>query len=185
MESYKDYLMIISPTGDVIKQIDKYKRASANKIGVFKGMHSIAHISIYHQQRCKPFMVDPFMLQMEKRLQSMQPAELHIKNFNFFKHGAVGFTIYANIIVMPPNHNWFKLLRRQMGIKIDFVPHITVLKNISPSAFNKLWPYFENSNYETGFKANSLTILHRETFAEHAEWRPYRELHFGNRLIAF
>lgn len=178
--------MIISPPDDVIKQISKYKRASANKIGTFKGMHSIAHISITHQQRCKPFMADPYMLQMEKRLMTMQPVDLKINGFDFFKHGAVGFTIYAVVNVLPPNHNWFKLLRSQMGIKLpNFVPHITVLKNISPSAFKKLWPYFENSNYETCFKANSLTILHRETFAEHAEWRPYKELFFGNRLTAF
>lgn len=186
MESYKDYLMIISPPDDVIKQISKYKRASANKIGLFKGMHSIAHISITHQERCKPFMAEPFILNMEKRLLSMQPVELQITGFNFFKHGEVGFTIYAVVNAAPPNHNWFKLLRRQMGIKVvNFVPHITVLKNISPSLFKRLWPYFENSKYETSFKANSLTILHRETFAEHVEWRPYKELFFGNRLTAF
>jgi len=185
MESYKDFLMIISPSDEVIKQISKYKRASANKIGPFKGMYSIAHISITHQQRCKPFMADPFMLRMEKKLQSMQPAELHINNFNFFKHGGIGFTIYAEVSIMPPNHNWFKLLRQQMGIKISFVPHITVLKNIPPSAFNKLWPHFENAQYQATFKANSLTVLSRETFAEHGEWRPYKELYFGNRLMPF
>jgi 2'-5' RNA ligase len=186
MESYKDYLMIISPPDDVIKQISKYKRASANKIGLFKGMHSIAHISITHQERCKPFMAEPFILNMEKRLLSMQPVELRISGFNYFTHGAVGFTIYAVVNAAPPNNNWFKLLSRQKGIRVvNFVPHITVLKNISPSLFKKLWPYFENSKYETSFKANSLTILHRETFAEHAEWRPYKELYFGNRLLAF
>lgn len=186
MESYKDYLMIISPPGDVIKQISKYKMASVNKIGQFKGMYAIAHISITHQERCKPFLADPFILQMEKRLLSMQPVELHINGFNFFKHGEVGFTIYAVVNTATPNQNWFKLLRRQMGIKLaNFVPHITVLKNIPPSAFKKLWPYFENSSYQTSFKANSLTILHRDTFADHAEWRPYKELFFGNRLMPF
>ncbi|MGY3211489.1 2'-5' RNA ligase family protein [Mucilaginibacter sp. HD30] len=186
MESYKDYLMIISPPDEVIKQISKYKRASANKIGLFKGMHAIAHISITHQERCKPFMAEPFILNMEKRLLSMQPVELQIKGFNYFTHGAVGFTIYAVVNVAPPNHNWFKLLRQQMGIRVvNFVPHITVVKNISPSLFKKLWPHFENSKYETNFKATSLTILHRETFAEHPEWRAYKELFFGNRLMPF
>ncbi len=185
MESYKDYLIIISPPAEVIKQISKYKRAAANKIGNFKGMHATAHISITQQERCKPFMADPFMTRMEQRLLTMQPAELHIKNFKFFKHGAVGFTIYAEVSVPPPNQNWFKLLRRQMGFKVDFTPHITVLKNISPSAFNKLWPYFENSHYEAIFKAASLTVLQRETFADYREWQPYKELYFGNRLMPF
>jgi len=186
MESYQDYLMIISPPDDVIKQISLYKRASVNKIGQFKGMHSIAHINITRQERCKPFMAEPFILNMEKKLLSMPPVELHINGFNFFKHGEVGFTIYAVINVAAPNQHWFKLLRRQMGIKVvNFVPYITVLKNIPPSAFKKLWPYFESSIYQTTFKAQSLSILNRETFAEHAEWQPYKELHFGNRLMPF
>ena len=186
MERYKDYLMIISPPADVIKQISRYKRASVNKIGDFKGMHSTAHISITHQERCKPFMADPFISNMEKRLMSMQPVTLNIKGFDFFKHGAVGFTIYAVVNAATPNPNWFKLLRRQMGIKqVNFVPHITIAKNISPSVFKKLWPYFENAVFESTFNANSLTILCRDTFTEHAVWQPHKELYFGNRLMPF
>ena len=186
MESYKDYLMIISPPDEIIKQISKYKRASANKIGLFKGMHSIAHISITHRERCKPFMAEPFILKMEKRLLSMQPIELRISGFSYFTHGAVGYTIYAVVNATPPNNNWFKRLSRQMGIRVvNFVPHITVIKNVSPSLFKRLWPYFEKSQYETSFKANSITILQRETFGEDSNWRAYKELFFGNRLMPF
>lgn len=186
MESYQDYLMIISPPDNVVKQISKYKRASVNVIGQFKGMHSRAHISITHQERCKPFMAEPFILQMEKRLLTLQPVEIQVRGFNFFKHGEVGFTIYAVVNVAAPNENWFKLLRKQMGIKVvNFVPHITIVKNIPPSGFKKLWPYFEKSVYNETFTARSLTILRRDTFGEQATWRPYKELHFGNRLMAF
>ncbi len=186
MESYKDYLIIISPPQEVIKQISKYKRASANKIGAFKGLHSTAHISITHQQRCKPFLAEPFISNMEKRLMSMHPVELHISGFDFFKHGNIGFTIYATVNPAPSNINWFKLLRKQMGIKLpNFVPHITVAKNIAPSAFKKLWPYFENDKYNAEFTVNTLTVLQRETFADGAEWRPFKELYFGNRLMPF
>ena len=116
----------------------------------------------------------------------MQPVELRISGFNYFTHGAVGFTIYAVVNAAPPNNNWFKLLRRQMGIKLpNFVPHITVAKNISPSAFKKLWPYFENDTYSIVFNANTLTILQRDTFTDGAEWRPFKELNFGNRLMPF
>lgn len=186
MESYQDYLMIIALPDSVIKQISKYKRASANVIGQFKGMHSTAHISITKQQRCKPFMAQPFILQMERRLMSLQPAQLRISNFSFFKHGETGYTIYAAVNVAAPNHNWFKLLRREMGIKVvNFEPHITVVKNIPPSAFKKLWPYFEKCTYNEVFIAGSLTIFSRNTFGEQKEWRPFKELHFGNRLMAF
>jgi 2'-5' RNA ligase len=186
MTSYQDYLMIISPPEHIKKQVSKYKRASANVIGNFKGMHSIAHITITHQERCKAFLAQPAIQQMEKRLNSMHPVDLQIKGFNFFKHGTSGVTIYAVVEPAILNHNWFKLLKTQMGIKVkNFVPHITIVKNIPVTSFNKLWPYFEKSPYTEMFKANSLTILGRDTFAEYIEWKVYKELHFGNRLAAF
>ncbi len=186
MLSYQDYLMIISPPDTIKKQVSRYKRASANVIGKFKGMYSIAHITITHQQRCKPYHAQPAILRMEQKLAGMHPVELHIKGFNFFKHGATGFTIYAVIEPAGLNQNWFKLLKKQMGIKVkNFVPHITIVKNIPVSDFNKLWPYFEKSDLSETFKAESLTILHRDTFAEYVEWRVYKELFFGNRLTAF
>ncbi|MDP9076000.1 MAG: hypothetical protein M3O71_01120 [Bacteroidota bacterium] len=74
----------------------------------------------------------------------------------------------------------------QMGIRLNnFVPHITIARNIPVTAFNKLWPNFENREFKHSFIVNHLTILHRDTFAEHNEWKVYRELHFGNRLLAF
>jgi 2'-5' RNA ligase len=186
MTGYQDYLMIISPPDHIKKQVSRYKRASVNIIGQFKGMHSIAHITITNQHRCKPFLAQPAILQMEKQLSSLHPVELQIKGFNFFKHGTTSMTIYAVIEPTGLNAGWFKLLKKQMGIKVkNFVPHITIVKNIPPSVFYKLWPYFEKSTFTEIFRAESLTILHRDTFAEYVEWRVYRELYFGNRLMAF
>jgi 2'-5' RNA ligase len=71
----------------------------------------------------------------------------------------------------------------QMGIKVkNFVPHITIARNIPVTAFNKLWPNFENRTWCETFTADSLTILHRDTFVEYCEWRIYKELFFANRL---
>jgi 2'-5' RNA ligase len=186
MTSYTDYLMILSPPEDIKKQVSKYKLASANVIGRFKGLHSIAHITITCQLRCKPFIAETVIKLMEQKLQGMHPVELHIKGFSFFKHGQTGMTIYAVVEPNQLNINWFKLLKKEMNIKVrNFVPHITIVKNIPVEDFNKLWPYFEKSNYPETFKVNSLTILHRDTFAEYVEWRVYKELFFGNRLMAF
>ncbi len=183
MLSYTDYLMIISPPDTLKKEISRYKRASVNVIGHFEGMHSTAHITITHQTRCKPFLAQPAILQMEKRLSSVHPIELHISGFAFFNHGQTGKTIYAVIERTAKTDNWFKLLRMQMGIKVkNFVPHITVARNIPVTSFNKLWPNFENREFSETFTANSITILHRDTFAEYHEWRVYKELFFANRL---
>jgi 2'-5' RNA ligase len=146
-------------------------------------MHSTAHITITHQTPCKPYLVQPAILQMEKRLSSIQPIELRINGFGFFDHGKTAKTIYAVVERNTKTDNWFKLLKMQMGIKAkNFVPHITIARNIPIPCFNKLWPHFEHREFTETFTANSLTILHRDTFVEHNEWRVYKELFFANRL---
>ncbi|MDB4901867.1 MAG: hypothetical protein JWQ63_1148 [Mucilaginibacter sp.] len=186
MQSYTDYLMIISLPDDIKKEISRYKRASVNLIGHFEGMHSTAHITITHQTRCKPFFAQPLILQMGKRLNTIAPVELQINGFSFFSHGENAKTIYAKIERTTHTDKWFKLLKSEMGIKVkNFLPHITIAKNIPVTAFNKLWPNFENRAFSETFKAGGLTILHRETFVEYCEWRVYKELFFANKLAMF
>ena len=186
MMTYADYLMIISPPDAIKKEISRYKRASVNLIGHFEGMHNTAYITITHQVRCKPFLVHPAIARMEKRLAMISPIELQITGFNYFNHGKTGKTIYAVIEITTKTDNWFKLLTSEMGIKVkNFVPHIAIARNIPIGAFNKLWPNFQNREWQTSFMANSLTILERETFVEYSDWRVYRELSFGERLLAF
>ena len=181
--SYADYLMIITPPESIIKEISRYKRASVNLIGHFEGMQSTANIIITHQTRCKPFLVQPAILQMEKRLNTMPPVELQINGFSFFNHGQNAKTIYAVVERSSHTEKWFKLLQLQMRIKVkNFVPHITIAKNIPVTAFQKLWPNFENRIFDETFMAGSLTILHRETYVEYCEWRVHKELFFANRL---
>ncbi|HEY2580767.1 MAG TPA: 2'-5' RNA ligase family protein [Mucilaginibacter sp.] len=183
MQFYTDYLMVISPPDHIKKEITRYKRASVNLIGHFEGMHSTAHITITHQTRCKPFLVQPAILKMGIRLKTINPVELQITGFNFFSHGQTAKTIYAEIEITPHSENWFKLLQREMGIKVkNFVPHMAIAKNIPVTAFKKLWPNFENREFSETFKPDSLTILHRETFVEYCEWRVYKELFFANKL---
>jgi 2'-5' RNA ligase len=186
MMSYADYLMIISLPDALIKEINRYKRASVNAIGHFEGMHNRAYITVTHQVRCKPFLAQPAIARMDKRLSTMPPIKLHIKGFGYFSHGNTARTIYAIIETTERTNNWFKLLTMQMGIKVkDFVPHIPIARNIPITAFNKLWPNFVNREFIETFKVDGLTILHKDTFAEHGEWTVYRELTFGNKLLAF
>jgi 2'-5' RNA ligase len=183
MIAYADYLMIITPPESIIKEISRYKRASVNTIGHFEGMQSHAQIVITHQIRCKPYLVQPAIDQMAARLSTIPPVELYINGFAFFSHGQSAKTIYAVVERTPKTDNWFKLLQIQIGIKVTkFVPHIAIARSVPVTSFNKLWPNFENRQWSETFIANSLTILHRDTFVEYCEWRVYKELFFANRL---
>jgi len=182
MTPYTDYLMVISPPENIIKEVERYKRASVNLIGHFEGMHRTAQVIITHQTRCKPFLVQPAITAMATRLGNMPPVELRVNGFAFFTKGHAK-TICAVIESTVKTDNWFKLLNNQMGIKVkNFVPHIIIASNIPVTSFNKLWPNFENREWSETFTVNSLTILHRDTFVEYCEWKVYRELFFANKL---
>jgi hypothetical protein len=186
MNAYADYLMIISLPDDLVKEISRYKQASVNAIGHFEGMHNRACIVITQQVRCKPFFAQPALVCMGKRLSTMPPMELYFNGFGHCNASQTTKTIFAKIEQTEHTQDWFNLLTIQMGIKItDFVPQITVVRNIPVTAFNKLWPNFENREFRHRLMVNHLTILHRDTFAEHIQWQVYREFHFGNKLLAF
>jgi hypothetical protein len=183
MLAYTDYLMIIVPPENIINEIARFKRASVNVIGHFEGMHSRANILITNQSRCKPFLAKPAIAAMEQKIRSMPAIEFELNGFGFVNNSTRGIDVYVRVKQSAQAEKWFKLLFRQMGIKVkDFVPQISIVRNIPASAFKKLWPNFEHRVLYETFTANSLTILHRETYAEYCEWRVYKELFFANRL---
>src|SRR5258708_2184255 len=144
MVAYADYLMVITPPDSIAKEISRYKIALVNIIGHFEGMCSAPQIIITHQTRCKPFMMQTAIEKTSKRLSTMPPVELEINGFRFLNQNNAK-TIYAKVEVTKHTELWFKLLTKQIGIKTkSFEPHIALAKNIPATAFNKLWPNFEN-----------------------------------------
>jgi hypothetical protein len=182
MMAYADYLMVITPPENIIKEISRYKQASVNMIGHFEGMHRRPQIVIAHQTRCKPFLVQPAIERMAKRLGTMPEIELKINGFGFFDNSKTTKTIYVIVEIRDRTDKWFRLLTKQIGIKAKLIPHIAVASNIPVTSFNKLWPHFEQKALLESFMANSLTILTRDTYVEYCEWKVYRELFFANRL---
>ena len=184
--TYTDYLLVISLPDALKKEISRYKQASVNIIGDFEGMHSMALITLTHQTRCKPFWVQPAITRWEYKLSSVPPVKLHINGFNYLNHGATAKTIYAVVERTPQTVNWFKLIRQQLGLRINhLVPHITIAQNIPVTAFNSLWPNFRDRQFSETFMADSITILQRDTFAEYCEWRVHRELFLADKLAIF
>ena len=186
MTTYADYLIIIPLPAAIGKEINRYKRASVNAIGHFEGMNSKAYIPVTHQVRCKPFLAHSAFERMAKRLSVMPPVELHFDGFGYTGTSPTTYSIYAAIGLSTRMDNWFKLLTMQMGIKLeDFQPYVTIAKNVPVTAFNKLWPNFKDREFNYGFAVNNITILHKDTYTESSQWEVYKELRFGNKMLAF
>ena len=77
--------------------------------------------------------------------------------------------------------SWFKQLGKYVN-KNDITPHITIAKNISSTAFNKLWPYFKNLEWSEQLRIDQITILRRETIGHDKGYKVFTEIPFNQRL---
>src|SRR3569623_1919060 len=125
MKGYADYLIILSPPGDVCELIGKYKQEAADIIGHYDSIHSKAHISIKAMPRRKPYMAEPELAGLKANVKLLPPVDLIIDGFDFFSHGEEYRTVYAKIRSSVSATQWFKALKNSLNIKDYLVPHIT------------------------------------------------------------
>ncbi|SIR02443.1 2'-5' RNA ligase [Mucilaginibacter lappiensis] len=181
MYMYEDYLFLLSPPEAIKQEISRYKRASAKLIGNYKSMDSPAHISVHHLERQKPFMEETNLNKIEKGLNELPPALLHVDGFKFFQHLHNRMTIYAHIRVTPAVDEWFTQLKRLLKIRKTIIPHITVTRDVAGPDFERLWPNFRHKKLVEPFWVNELIMLKRETFAHEPQWQPFKIFEFKNK----
>src|SRR5580692_8287667 len=140
METYKDYMIILSPPMHIAEKIKKFKQSCYRLLGEFEGVYSKAHISIKRLYRQKPFFTEPLFEKLEKELSLLEPFTLQINGFATFLPTDYT-TIYAAIRSTPEMEDWFKRLRKSLNEK-KAVPHITIARQVPNDKAKKLWPKF-------------------------------------------
>jgi len=183
MKQYADYMLLLSPNDRVKALVKEHKLHAATVIGQYESMHSIAHISINKMPRQKAFITEPALLALGKALRTLPPITLTIDGFDYFNHGTDYKTIYAKLRSNHQTTQWFKTLKKHLGLKEFMVPHITIARNIPVWAFEQLWPHFKAINWVEDITINELTILQRETFATFKTWEPFITLPFEARHL--
>ncbi len=180
MTGYHDYLIVLTPAESIISDVKDLKNFSAAMIGDFESRHSKAHISVQYWPRKKPEWIDPLLPKLERDLQTLSPVVLDINGFDFFDE-QYNPTIYARINYNLSVEAWFKQLRKYFN-KSDAIPHITIVKSIPNTTFNKLWPHFKNREWNRQMKIDKLTILRRETIGSENNYEVFKEIPFNPRL---
>ena len=185
---YKDYLTIISPPDRVDNQIRLFKRTCGNSIGKFPGMYAKAHISFdiirdsIDQYSKKPLTLKPFYELLDFKIRTIPAHELTINGFDFFCHGPNFRTIYAALELDEETESWFNCIKQALRINRRLKPHITITRKIPTEFFNILWPYFQNTDYNDSFEADSLLILEKESGNPFDHYREYKKLPFAKKL---
>ena len=178
MTGYTDYLFLLSPPDSVKEIISKYKKASVKHIGNFKSMDSPAHLSLMHMERQKPYFADYTVSKIEPKINNMPAVVLHIEGFKYFVHLHDQYTIYAHIRVTASVAKWFDDLKKNLNIKRQLVPHVTVVRNVKKEAFEILWPHFRHKKIIEPFWVKELSIAKRETFDSFPKWQSFKTMSF-------
>ena len=186
MDTYKDYLLILSLPDKINQQVKKYRQSTARLIGDFEGMHGKAHITLKRLRRQRDEYTDQLFTQIAKELSLLEPITLQINGFATFLPTDYT-TIYAAIKSTPAMEDWFKRLRRSLEEK-KAVPHITIARQVPNELAKKVWPKFKDRPWDDKFELKRLTILYRETYSNDKKWEHYKDITFRgdpewNRLV--
>src|SRR6185312_13821148 len=179
METYKDYMIILSPPMHIAEKAKKFKQASYRMIGEFESLHSKAHITLKGLHRQKPFLTEPHFERLEKELSLMEPFTFQLNGFATFLPTDYT-TIYAAIQSTPQMEDWFKRLRSLINEK-KAVPHITIARQVPNDKAKKLWPKFKDRPWNDTFEVKYLTILERETYIRDKTWHVHKQIPFRGK----
>lgn len=166
-------------------KIQRYKRACQKHIGVFPSMSARAHISlsnvrdIVDEYTGIPQILNSYHQTYTKIFQWVPPPTICLNGFDFFMHGSNYRTIYAKIVMTGEIGYWFNYVKPIFLLNNNFNPHVTIARNITTEAFNKLWPYFSQLDFTDTFKIDSLTVLAKDVDKKHATYQTYKEIPFG------
>lgn len=179
METYKDYMIMLSPPMHIAEKVKKFKQASYRLIGEFDSFHSKAHISLKGLYRQKPFITEPQFEKLEKELSLMEPFTLQVNGFATFLPTDYT-TVYAAILSTATMEDWFKRLRSLLNEKKS-VPHITIARQVPNDKAKKLWPKFRDRPWDDEFEVKYLTILERETYSRDKAWQIHKQIPFRGK----
>jgi 2'-5' RNA ligase len=180
MTGYYDYLIVLSPSENVVTRVKKLKNFGVQKIGEYDEFNTKANIVVQYWPRKKPLWVEPMIPKLERELQLLPSPVLDVNGFDFFnqQHNK---TIYAKIKGSSLTEVWFKYLRKYFNARA-FEPHITIAKSITDESFKTLWQGFKNLEWDERFAVDKLVILKRETIGYDKSYKVFKEIYFNKDL---
>lgn len=109
---------------------------------------------------------------VEARAAEMEPFNVFLKDFGVFYHGALR-TIYMDIVNKTPIQEIFERIVKEDP---QYIPHITIARNLTISDFLRCWPYLKGLRYSNQhFLCDRITVLAKID----GKWAHYKDIAFG------
>jgi hypothetical protein len=169
---HPELLFIIAPPPHICSDVAVLKDDVHYLIGhTFADRYSKAHISLF---RYEDEFTGELLAFVEEKAAAFQPFNVFLKDFGVFRQGS-NRSIYLDIVNKFAVSEIFESLVKESA---DYVPHISIAKNLSDADFLKCWPYLKGLNYgNQHFVCDRITVLIRNG----SRWAHYRDIPFGEQ----
>jgi 2'-5' RNA ligase len=166
----QELFFIISPPRHIMSDVSVLKDDVQYLIGhSFEDRFSKAHVSLFKYDDVHAKDMIRFV---ESKAFEFKPFNIFLKDFNVFYNGSKR-TIYMDIVNKYPIQEIFEKLVKEDK---NFVPHITIAKNLGMEDFLRCWPYLKGLHYgNQHFVCDRITVLARND----ANWYHYKDIPFG------
>lgn len=170
VEKNTELFFIIAPPRHVLSDVSVLKDDVHYLIGhKFADQHSKAHIPLF---RYKDKYNREMIRFVESKAQEFQPFNVLLKDFGVFYNGAKR-TIYMDIVYKYPIQEIFEKIVKEDP---NYVPHITIARNLDNDDFLRCWPYLKTLNYgNQHFLCDRITVLAKQE----NKWVHYKDIMFG------
>jgi 2'-5' RNA ligase len=165
----QELFFIIAPPPHIMSDVSVLKDDVQYLIGhTFEDRHAKAHISLF---KYSGEYLDDMVDHVEGKAVQFSAFNLFIKDLNVFRHGSQR-TIYLDIVNKYPVRDIYESLIKEDA---DYVPHITIAKQLSSEDFMSAWPHLKDLSYSQNFLCDRITVLARGG----NKWIHYKDIIFG------
>lgn len=159
-----EYLILISPPYDIDRNVKKFQTISKGILNDPGAKYTkMAHISIclLPPQEENDKAIIALLTEVVKGLTSFI---IYLDGFGHFDQELNNKnTFFISIVNKKDISNIFYSVMKELHIvpQREYVPHMTIGKNIDPLKFPAVKSHFENIDYEATFLCNRITLLKR------------------------
>ena len=171
-QGIKELFFIISPPRHIVSDVSVLKDDVHYLIGhELEDRFSKANIALFKYSDTEDRM-NHMIRFVEARAAEIEPFNVFLKDFGVF-YNASFRTVYMDIVNKSPIQEVFEKIVREDP---DFIPHITIARNLDISDFLRCWPYLKGLRYSNQhFLCDRITVLARTD----RKWVHYKDILFG------
>jgi 2'-5' RNA ligase len=166
----QELFFIIAPPRHILSDVSVLKDDVHYLIGhKYEDQRSKAHIPLFkYNDRYSREMISF----VESKAAEFQPFNVLLKDFGVFYNGSKR-TVYMDIVYKYPIQEIFGKLVKEDE---NFIPHITIARNLDNEDFLRCWPYLKGLHYgNQHFHCDRITVLTRQD----KHWVHLKDIMFG------